>query len=249
MLFKKSPILHESDCEDGDVRLVGGGSDNEGTVMVCRESLWGLVAEDEWSQTDALVVCKQLGFPLEGIHVHISGGCITKSISKCNVTIAVKSNYTVTSDCSSHIHAEVQAVKNSQYGKPRKPVHLSNVLCRGNETEIFSCTYFEFTSLDEKKEMLKEVEVAGVSRQSRSQLENSTEIITPLILTSSNEMVNRTQNGTISDQPTNSAYDDEATSFASSAESDPFTHLDLYLLTPIYLILILIMIGLLLAIV
>ena len=137
-------------------------------------------------------------------------------------------------------------MNNSHFGKPRKPVHLSNVHCTGNEKEIFSCTHFEFTSLDEKKEMLKQVEVAGVSCQSRSQLENSTESTTPQILTSSNEMITHTHNGTISNQPTSGAYDDDTTSFDSSAQSDPFMHLDVYLLA---LILILMMIGLFLAIV
>ena len=47
---------------------MGGASHSEGTVMVCRVSLWGLVAEDGWSQTDAQVVCTQLGFPLEGAY-------------------------------------------------------------------------------------------------------------------------------------------------------------------------------------
>ena len=59
-----------TDCEDGDVRLVGSASDTEGTVQVCVDSLWGLVAETGWSQFDAQVICKQLGFPLEGIMIH-----------------------------------------------------------------------------------------------------------------------------------------------------------------------------------
>ena len=59
-------VKHNLDCDDGEVMLVGGDSDSEGTVEVCLESLWGLVAEAGWSQTDAQVVCKQLGFPLDG---------------------------------------------------------------------------------------------------------------------------------------------------------------------------------------
>ena len=57
---------HNSDCEDGEVRLVGGASDSEGTVEVCADKLWGLVAETGWSLTDAQVVCRQLGFPIDG---------------------------------------------------------------------------------------------------------------------------------------------------------------------------------------
>ena len=43
-----------------------GASESEGTVEVCLESLWGLVADAGWSQANAKVVCNQLGFPMEG---------------------------------------------------------------------------------------------------------------------------------------------------------------------------------------
>ena len=71
--------------------------------------------------------------------------------------------------------AEVQVQNNSHYGKPRKPVHMSNVYCNGSEQQILSCKYYEFSSLDWKKMALNLVEVAGVSCHSHSQLGNSTE--------------------------------------------------------------------------
>ena len=55
-----------SDCEDGEVRLVGGASDSEGTLELCDGHLWGLVGESGWSLVDAQVVCRQLGFPIDG---------------------------------------------------------------------------------------------------------------------------------------------------------------------------------------
>ena len=64
--------------------------------------------------------------------------------------------------CADTPFAEVQAVKNSFYGKPRKPVHLKNVHCTGQEQQVLFCTYIEFSSLEEKKEILSQVEVAGV---------------------------------------------------------------------------------------
>ena len=57
---------NQLDCEDGEDRLVDGASDSEGSVEVCVENLWGLLAEAGWSLSDAQVVYKQLGFPLEG---------------------------------------------------------------------------------------------------------------------------------------------------------------------------------------
>ena len=55
-----------SACSDGDLRLTGGQTEKEGTVEVCLDNLWGLVAQSEWSTSDATVTCQQLGYPSEG---------------------------------------------------------------------------------------------------------------------------------------------------------------------------------------
>ena len=49
------------DCSDGDIRLTGGLTDAEGTVEICRGNLWGLVSEVGWNNSEAQVVCRQLG--------------------------------------------------------------------------------------------------------------------------------------------------------------------------------------------
>ena len=54
-----------SSCVNGDVRLIGGSSENEGRVEICRDSVWAAVAHKGWDQREAQVVCKQLGFPYE----------------------------------------------------------------------------------------------------------------------------------------------------------------------------------------
>ena len=53
-------------CIDGDVRLVSGRSDLEGTVQICVFGYWGTICDNSWDSRDAYVVCKQLGYSTIG---------------------------------------------------------------------------------------------------------------------------------------------------------------------------------------
>ena len=56
-------------CQDGDLKLVGGISENEGRLEVCFDQRWGTINGDGWTHTDTQVACRQLGLPTSGIHV------------------------------------------------------------------------------------------------------------------------------------------------------------------------------------
>ena len=46
----------------GEVQLVNGSAENEGTVEICYHDLWGLISDLDWDNNDAEVVCRQLGY-------------------------------------------------------------------------------------------------------------------------------------------------------------------------------------------
>ena len=56
-------------CATGQLRLVGGNIPSEGRVEICMNNVWGTVCDDLWSNTNAMVVCRQLGYSTQGTFV------------------------------------------------------------------------------------------------------------------------------------------------------------------------------------
>ena len=49
------------------MRLAGGANNNEGRVEICLSDEWGTVCDQMWDETDARVVCRQLGRASSGM--------------------------------------------------------------------------------------------------------------------------------------------------------------------------------------
>ena len=61
-----STVNNLDDCSQGQLRLIGGSSENEGRVEICYDNQWGTICDNGWSSEDAKVVCRQLGFQTVG---------------------------------------------------------------------------------------------------------------------------------------------------------------------------------------
>ena len=59
-----------SSCSDGDLRLVGGNTTNQGRLQICMNNAWGSVCDSQgtFTRSEAKVACRQLGIlQVEGL--------------------------------------------------------------------------------------------------------------------------------------------------------------------------------------
>ena len=49
-------------CGDGNVKIAGSSTLGLGRVEICVNGTWGTICTDYWDNSDASVVCKQLGY-------------------------------------------------------------------------------------------------------------------------------------------------------------------------------------------
>ena len=114
-------VLTGQSCSTGDVRLVGGSGSHEGRVEICRYSgTWNTVCDNGWDDTDAGVVCRQLGFAYQG-----------NSIKKIGLVLQV-------------LFANdpgAIARSNASFGQGHVSIYYTRFGCNGQESRILNCNY------------------------------------------------------------------------------------------------------------
>ena len=115
-------------CQDGQIRLVEGKTPNkaDGRVEICFNDRWGTVCDDNFGVQEAAVVCRQQGFPAEGLHYTEFYDCgnILPDMTACFIII-------------------VGAVPlgNAAYRPGTGSIFLDNLACSGNETYLKDCRH------------------------------------------------------------------------------------------------------------
>ena len=120
-------------CSHGMVRLVNGANIYEGRVEVCLQGIWKTVCDDFWGNSEARVVCTQLGFQGDGKY-HTC--CSYTSIKLGNVG--------------------AQAFGQAHFGQGSGLI-LEEIVCFGHELSLTACHYH-----DENDSFCHHVEDAGV---------------------------------------------------------------------------------------
>ena len=73
MTFTLAISTEYVNCTNGDLRLVGGQTENQGSVQICYNNAWTYLCSGwYWGTTEANVVCGELGFHSYGISIPIS---------------------------------------------------------------------------------------------------------------------------------------------------------------------------------
>ncbi len=66
-------------CTDGQIRLADGDGENQGRVEICFDNQYGTICDYQWDNSDAAVVCGQLGFSRECTYIHRALKCNSQS--------------------------------------------------------------------------------------------------------------------------------------------------------------------------
>ncbi|KAJ8300514.1 hypothetical protein KUTeg_022033 [Tegillarca granosa] len=109
-------FCNDPNSQNVSVRLANGPSRYEGRVEVQYKGQWGTVCDDKWSNADAAVVCRMLGFSTNVVNAKL---------------IYLNS-------------AGASAKANATYGAGSGTIIMDNVVCVGTESNLGQCQFQGF---------------------------------------------------------------------------------------------------------
>ena len=105
---------------DWELRLVNGGTSREGRLEVCLNGVWGTVCDASWDDTDAEVVCSQMGYSGRGKRTTVL------QLNKFNNNL---------------INTGSVSRRSAYFDEGFGPVQFTGFQCNGTETRLQDCTY------------------------------------------------------------------------------------------------------------
>ena len=115
-------MIATGNCTYGDVRLVGGSNQYEGRVEVCINDQWGTVCDDSWDNTDATVVCKQLGYAYTGSKLCLTVFRLLWYLRQIPLGITAG-----------------RAYSSANFGNGSGPIFLDDVQCTSSSSRLLEC--------------------------------------------------------------------------------------------------------------
>ena len=118
---------------------MGGPNAYEGRVEVCINQVWGTICSNLWGDTDAKVVCNQLGHSktckqyLHDVCTYIVMHLHSKRLANLLLVILVS-------------FVDSKAVAYAFYGQGTGPISMTKVACTGNESAVTNCKYSTYLS-------------------------------------------------------------------------------------------------------
>ena len=111
-------------CENGDIRLVNGTTAFEGRVEICWNETWGTICDGFWSNFDAQVACRQLGYSISGMYIK------SALPNKQSQWVVILLHF---------VFSGASVFYNAYFGQGFGPIFLDDLLCTGRETRIIDC--------------------------------------------------------------------------------------------------------------
>ena len=136
-------------CTDGDIKLIGGQTENQGSVQICYNNAWTYLCSGWWwGTTEANIVCGQLGFSFYGnesiiIHVtnlHIILGSTAYRYNQFNAPEDLSFVYGFF-DCSGSEKKLLDCYMRTYYLRYCYSYYIAGVYCRGKDIRINDAHY------------------------------------------------------------------------------------------------------------